>query len=130
MGRLQRYVGPLLVVLLVAPGPALAAQAVSGVVTPLELDASLQSRLDSDAAARRSLQALLLREDVRSLAAGYGLEARRAADAVATLQGEELRSLAQQAAAIDAQLAGGDPYIRISLIAALLIVIIIILLAD
>ncbi len=128
MRRLQRFVAPLLVVLLMAPGPLLAAQ--SGVVTPLDLDSAISMQIGSDAEARQTIQKLLSREDVRAFAQSYGLDASRAAAAASTLQGSELHSMAQQAPAIDAQLAGGDPVLRISLIAALLIVIIVILLTN
>lgn len=128
MRRLQRYVAPLLVVLLMAPGPLLAAQ--SGVVTPLELDNAISMQIGSDAEARQTIQKLLAREDVRALAQSYGLDASRASAAASTLQGSELQSVAQQAAAVNAQLAGGDTVIRISLVALLLIIIIVILLTN
>lgn len=128
MRRLYPFVAPLLIVLLIAPGPVLAAQA--GVVTPAELNQALSARLDSEAEARRSIRTLLQRADVQALAAGYGLDVQRASAAVSTLQGEDLRSLAQRSAVLQSQLEGGDPVIRISLIAALLIVIIVILLVD
>lgn len=128
MRRLQRFVAPLLVVLLMAPGPLLAAQ--SGVVTPLDLENAIGMQIGSDAAARQTIQKLLSREDVRAIAQSYGLDASRAAAAASTLQGSELQSVAQQAAAVDAQLAGGDSVIRISLVALLLIIIIVILLTN
>ena len=65
---------------------------------------------------------------MRSLAEGYGLDVRRAEAAVSTLEGAELQRLSLLAADANVRLAGGDQVLRISLIAALLIVIIVILL--
>lgn len=119
------------VALLALPGPGLrAADRPSGPVSQAELDRALAAKADGDDAARDTIRTLLQREDVRELARGYGLDARRAEAAVGTLQGDELRQLSAQAAAANAQLAGGDIDIRISLIALLLIIIIVILLAD
>jgi len=74
--------------------------------------------------------ALLQRDDVRAMAQEAGLDLRRAEAALDTLEPTELQDLAQQAAAIESGLAGGDTVIRISLVALLLIIIIVILLAD
>jgi hypothetical protein len=126
MRRLQGFVAPLLVALLLCPGSAFA----QSVVTPQDLDQAVSAQLGSDAEARQAIQSLLAREDVRAYAQGYGLDVSRASAAVATLQGNDLHALAQQANAVDAGLSGGDPVIRISLIAALLIIIIVILIVD
>jgi predicted ATPase len=86
--------------------------------------------LDQEDASRSAISALLQRDDVRSLAQGYGLDVQRAESAVSTLQGDELQRLSLLASEMNGQLAGGDRSITISLVAALLIVIIIILVAN
>ncbi len=120
----------LVVALLVLPGPKVqAADRPSGAVSQAQLDEALATKLRSEDAARDTLRQLLQRQDVRELAKGYGLDARQAEAAVGTLQGEELQRLAAQAAAVNAQLAGGDEVVvRMSLVALLLVVIIVILL--
>jgi hypothetical protein len=120
-----------LVVLAVACGlvqaaPVLAAQSV---VSRADLDQALAARRASDESARATIHALLARDEVKALAHRAGLDLRRADAAVATLDGDELRTLSVQAAAADASLAGGQT-IQISLVAALLIIIIVILLVT
>jgi hypothetical protein len=97
------------------------------VATEAELDDALTKALHQEDVARGAITSLLQRDDVRSLAEGYGLDVRKAEGAVSTLQGEELQRLSLMAAQADLALAGGDQVLRISLVAALLIVIIIIL---
>jgi CHASE3 domain sensor protein len=100
------------------------------VVTPAELNAALAARTAGDDAARADLRSLLARDEVRTLAARYGLDLRRAEAAVAGLEGDELHRLAQQAAQAEAALAGGDQVvISLSVVTLLLIIIIILLLA-
>lgn len=98
--------------------------------TQADLDGALAASLSREDAARNTITNLLQRADVRSLAEGHGLDVRRAEAAVSTLEGEELQRLSLLAADAERQLAGGDQVLRISLVAALLIVIIIILVAD
>jgi len=119
-----------LVLALALSGPlAYSADRPSGPVSQSELDQALANKLSADDAARDGIRRLLQREDVRRLAEGYGLDTQRAEAAVGTLQGEELNTLAAQAAAVETQLAGGDELIiRMSLVALLLIIIIVILL--
>jgi hypothetical protein len=112
-----------------ALAPAAPAKAADSVVTTADLDRAVTARHDADEASRATVRALLAREEVKAIARSSGLDLRRAQAAVATLDGEELASVARQAAAADAALAGGQT-IQISLVAALLIVIIIILLVD
>ncbi|MGE5126010.1 MAG: hypothetical protein ACM3PV_06950 [Betaproteobacteria bacterium] len=115
------------VVLALAPAtPLLAAQSV---VSGADLDRAIAARHEADEASRATIRALLARDEVRALAKDAGLDLRRAQSAVGTLDGDELRSLARQAAAADAALAGGQT-LQISLVAALLIIIIVILLVK
>ncbi len=103
----------------------------SGPVSQAQLDQALARKVGDEDAARDTIRRLLQREDVRKLARGYGLDARRAEAAVGTLHGEELHRLASQAATVDSQLAGGDELVvRMSLVGLLLMIIILILLAQ
>jgi hypothetical protein len=108
--------------------PGLGAADTSAVRTA-DLDAALAGAANQEDAAREQVRALLAREDVRALAEAAGLDLRKADVAAATLDGEELQRVVEQAAAADETLAGGQT-ITISLVAALLIIIVIILLVD
>jgi hypothetical protein len=109
-------------------GPlAHSADNVINLATQADLDKAITKALSQEDAARGTITTLLQREEVRGLAEGYGLDARRAEAAVSTLQGDELQRLSLLAANADIQLAGGDQIIRISLVALLLIIIIVIL---
>jgi len=117
--------------MLALSGPlALSADRSVGLATEADLDNALAKALVQEDAARDTITTLLQRDEVRSLAEGYGLDVRRAEAAVGTLQGDELQRLSLLAADADYQLAGGDRVISISLVALLLIVIIVILLAK
>lgn len=128
MGRYRTGVAVLLAVVF-AMAPASTLLAGDSVVTVADLERAASARDDSNAAARAAIQQLLARDEVKALAGHAGLDLRRAGSALATLDGQELRDLATQAAAANAALDGGQT-IQISLVAALLIVIIIILLVD
>ena len=120
-----------LVGMLALSGPmALSADRAVGLATEADLDNAMAKALVQEDAARHTITTLLQRDEVRSLAEGYGLDVRRAEAAVGTLQGEELQRLSLLAADADYQLAGGDQIIRISLVALLLIIIIVILIAK
>jgi hypothetical protein len=105
------------------------ADRVATLTTQADLDNAIAKKLGQEDAARLTITTLLQRDEVRSLAQGHGLDVRRAEAAVSTLQGDELQRLSLLAAEADAQLAGGDQILRISLVTLLLIVIIVILLA-
>lgn len=100
------------------------------VVTRADLDGAVAKAVAREDAARGTITTLLQREDVRDVAGRYGLDVRRAEAAVGTLEGAELQQLSLLAADANVQLAGGDQVLRISLVAALLIVIIVILLVN
>jgi hypothetical protein len=130
MTRRFRVVTYVLVGMFVLSGPlAHSADNVASLATQADLDNAMAKTLGQEQAARSAIITLLQRDDVRSMAQGFGLDVRRAEAAVSTLQGNELQRLSLLAADADAQLAGGDKTITISLVALLLIVIIVILLA-
>ena len=126
--RLQRQLAAVIATLvsLTAAAPAFAATT-DHVVSPADIQRALRQQTQADAQ-RATIVGLLQRSEVRELAARSGLDLRGAESAVRTLEGEELASLAQQARALDSELAGGSQTITISVVTLLLIVIIIILL--
>jgi hypothetical protein len=115
-----------LALILALPGAGLADTSSVG---RADLDAALHEASHDQQAARARLRALLARDEVQSIAAEAGIDLRGADAAVEGLEGAELLQLADQAAAADAALAGGQT-ITISVVTLLLIIIIIILIAD
>ncbi len=120
-----------LVGMLVLSGPlAHSADSSRSLATQADLDNAIVKALDREDAARSTITTLLQRDDVRSMAESHGLDVRRAEAAVSTLQGDELQRLSRLATDANAQLAGGDRMVSISLVSLLLIVIIVILLVQ
>jgi hypothetical protein len=104
------------------------ADSVVSLATQADLDSAIAKTLGQEDAARNTITTLLQRDDVRSMAEGHGLDVRRAEAAASTLQGDELQRLSLLAANANAQLAGGDTVVSISLVSLLLIVLIVVLL--
>ena len=97
------------------------------------LDAALQEHVDASAADREAVLRLLQRDEVKEVAGKAGLDVRRAAEAVATLDGQALADVVAQARQVEQALAGGQSTITISttlIIVGLLIIILIVLIAD
>ena len=97
--------------------------------SPDALDAALQQHVNTSTTDRDTVLRLLERDDVKKIAGEAGLDLRGAASAVATLNGEELATLAAQAPQVERDLAGGQSTITISttlIIIALLIIILIV----
>jgi hypothetical protein len=97
------------------------------------LEAAVQQHVGASAADRETVLRVLEREEVRKIAGEAGFDVRRAASAVATLEGQDLADLAARARQIEQELAGGQSTITISttlIIIALLIIILIVLAAD
>jgi hypothetical protein len=90
-----------------------------------EMQAAIAMQVDSQAAQREAIQALLTHPEVERIVASVGLDLTQAQAAAAHLDGEELQRLAAQAAAVNAQLAGGD---TIVIAASTLIIILLIVL--
>jgi hypothetical protein len=129
MTRRFSVVTCVLVGMLALFGPlAHSADSARSLATQTDLDNAIVKTLGQEDAARSAITTLLQRADVRSMAESHGLDMRRAEAAVGTLQGDELQRLSQLAADANAQLAGGDTRITVSLVSLLLIVIIVILL--
>ena len=109
--------------------PAFAQQ--SRVVDAALMNQALADKATSETAQRDLVRRVLDRSDAREVAARLGLNVAHASAAVGTLSGAELNTLAQHAAAVDANaLAGGANTVVISVTTLLLILIIILLLAN
>ena len=129
MRLVRRTVAVCLAVLFMAP----AVNAQSNVIGKSALDKAVQERVSRDQADRDAIRTLLQRAEVREVAGQAGISLDKAATAVSTLQGDDLRQIADQARQIDNQLAGGASTIVIStttIIIVLLLVILIIAIAD
>jgi hypothetical protein len=97
------------------------------------MDAALQQHVSAAASDREMVLKLLEREEVKAVAAKAGLDVRRAATAVSTLEGQDLADVAAQARQVDRALAGGQSRVVISttaIIIGLLVLILIILAVD
>jgi hypothetical protein len=129
MKLVRRTLAVCLAVLFMAP----AANAQSNVIGKSALDKAVQERVTRDQADRDAIQSLLRRAEVREVAGKAGLSLDKAVAGVSTLQGDDLRQLAEQARQADNQLAGGASTIVIStttIIIVLLLIILIIAIAD
>lgn len=115
-------------VFLAASAPVTAATT-EHVVSASDIQRALRQETLADAQ-RVTILGLLQRQELRELAARSGLDMRSAESAVRTLEGEELKHLAQYASDAERDLAGGAQTITISLVALLLIIIIVILLVK
>ena len=129
MRVIRRTLAVCLAVLFMAP----AANAQSNVIGKSALDKAVQDRVASEQADREAIRTLLQRAEVREVAGKAGLSLDKAVAAAATLQGDDLRQIAEQARQADNQLSGGASTIVIStttIIIVLLLVILIIAIAD
>ena len=101
------------------------------VVDAVALNLALAAKTDSENSQRELVRRVLDRSDARDMAERLGLTVEQAGTAVATLSGAELNTLAQHAAAVEANsLAGGANTVVISVTTLLLILIIVILLVK
>jgi hypothetical protein len=102
----------------------------ASVVDQAMLDNAIAGRVGQTDLDRRAILGLLERQQVREIAASAGIDITRASAAVATLDGEELRQLAEQARVVDDSLAGGQSSITLrttTIIIGLLVLIVLIL---
>ena len=125
MKLVRRTLAVCLAVLFMAP----AANAQSNVIGKSTLDKAVQERVARDQADRDAIQSLLRRAEVREVADRAGLSLDKAAAAVSTLQGDDLRQIANQARQADNQLAGGASTIVISTTTIIIVLLIVILIA-
>ena len=93
------------------------------------LDAAVQQRVRAVDQDRETVRQFLQRSDVKAIAGKYGIDLRRAENAVATMDADDLASVAAQARAADQSLAGGASTVTIStttIIIGLLVLILLI----
>lgn len=128
MEIVRRSIAVCLAVLLVAP----AASAQQSVIGKSALEQAVQQRVNEQQADREAIASLLRRAEVREIAAKASLSIEKAEAAVSTLQGDDLRELAQQARQVQNELAGGATVVitTTTILLILLLIIIIILVAD
>jgi predicted PurR-regulated permease PerM len=129
MEIVRRSIAVCLAVLLVVP----AAHAQQSVIGTSALEQAVQERVTQEQSDRDAVASLLRRAEVREIAAQAGLSIERAEAAVSTLEGDQLKELANQARQAQNDLAGGASTIVIStttIILVLLIIILIVLVAD
>jgi hypothetical protein len=100
------------------------------VVDPTAMRQAIADQAITDQQNRDAVIGVLQDSQVRDLAERFGLNITRAENAVSTLDGTELASLADTARSADVQLAGGASTLVISTTTLLLIIIIVILLAH
>jgi len=101
------------------------------VVDAAALSQALTQKADAETTQRDLVRRVLDRSDAREIAARFGLSVQQANSAVATLSSADLTSLAQHAAAVEANaLAGGANPLVISPTTLVLVLIIVILLAN
>ena len=118
-----------LAVLFMAPP----ASAQGNVIGKAALDKAVRNRVAAEQADREAVRTLLNRAEVRDMAGKAGLSVDKALTALSTLQGDDLRQIAQQARQVDDQIAGGASTIVIStttIIIVLLLVILLVAVAD
>jgi hypothetical protein len=113
--------------LLAGASPVLAQQ---HVVTPSALQAAVDQQVATDRANRATVSRVLARDDVRQTAERLGLDVRQATQALGQLSGSDLAELAGVAQAAEADLAGGQRTITISVTTLLIVLLIILLVAD
>ena len=97
------------------------------------LEAAVHGHVAAADADREAVSRLLARPEVQQMAGEAGIDMRRAEQAVAALEGEELSAIAAQARQVEQTLAGGQSRVTISttlIIIALLVLILVIVAVD
>lgn len=123
----------ILAILLMVVTLAPRAQAQSSVASQAMLDAAVKQHVATTEANRAAVLRVLEHPDVRAVAGRVGVDLRTAADAIATLDGQELQTLTAQANQVNEALAGGQSRVVISttlIIIALLVLILLIVALD
>ena len=129
----MRKATSILAILLMVVAVVPRAHAQSGAAPQALLDAAVQQHVASIEADRAAVLRVLDHPDVKAVAGRACVDLRTAADAVATLDGEDLRMLTAQASQVEQALAGGQSRVVISttvIIIALLVLILLIVALD
>ena len=103
MRLVRRVLAVCLAILIVAPS----AGAQDHVIGISALEKAVQQRVSREQADRAVILSLLQRQDVRDIAGKAGLSVDKARTAVSMLQGNDLQQIAQQARAVQDDIAGG-----------------------
>lgn len=104
------------------------AHAQSSIVSQALLDAAVQEHVASTTADRAAVLRVLDHPDVKAVAGRMGVDLRTAAQAVSTLEGQELETLLAQANQVEEALAGGQSKVVISTTLIIIILLVLILL--
>ena len=105
----------------------------SHAATQSAIDSALEQHVSSAAADRADVLRVLEQPAIRDVASRAGIDLRRAASAVATVDARQLGMLAAQARQVEQALAGGQSRVTISttmIIIALLVIILLIVALD
>ena len=97
--------------------------------SPSAIDLALQQHVSSATADRADVLRVLDNAEVKAVAGRVGVDLRRAASAVSTIDGQELTQIAAQARQVERALAGGQSTVTISttmIIIGLLVLILLI----
>ena len=132
MKTLRRVLVLPLVLVTMSAGSALAGQQ-PHLVTPDQLTATLTAQTTTETASRTAIRNALARPEVKSVAAGMGVDLNRLGAAVDTLAGADLDRAASAARQVNQQLVGGASTVVIStttIIIILLVVLLIVVIAD
>jgi hypothetical protein len=108
-------------------------QAQTSVASQSLLDAAVQQHVATIEADRAEVLRVLDHPDVKAIAGRLGVDLRSAAEAVSTLDAQDLQTLTARANQVDEALAGGQSRVTISttlIIIALLVIILIIVAVD
>jgi hypothetical protein len=129
MQMFRRILATTLAVTLFSSSAAWAQQ--THVINKSALDQAVQQRVSQEQADRETLRSFLQHPTVKSVAAQAGVSTDRAAAAVSTLQGDDLRQAASQARAVTQDLAGGATVVitTTTIIIILLIILLIVAVA-
>jgi hypothetical protein len=101
----------------------------SDVVRPVDIQASIDQKVDGEAADREAVRALLRRPDVRRIAGAAGLNVDRASVAVGQLSGSQLEDLAARVDEINAT-PGGRQSVTIGVTTLIIVLLLIIIIAK
>jgi len=125
MKLVRRTLAVCLSVLVLAP----TASAQNHVIGKNALDKAVQERVARDQSDREAIRTLLQRPEVREVAAKAGVSVEKAAAAVATLEGQNLREIASHARQVNNELAGGATVVITTTTIIIILVVIILIIA-
>jgi hypothetical protein len=107
--------------------PVRAAEVRADVVRPADIQASIDQKVNGEAAEREAIRTLLRRPDVKKVAGAAGLNVTRMNDAVAQLSGADLANVAARADEINAT-AGGRQTVTVAVTTIIIVLLLIIIL--